>query len=149
VTFCVKGYVFGVPFTQKVTCLNCGKTYRRKTNNAGTPYQRIAWVCNTFNIRGKSACPSQQIPESVLESKSAEVLGLAQFDAGVFAEKISAVQIPAKYRIIFVFTDGNTIEAEWEHRSRRESWTPEMKQAMRELKLKNNKRREETHESNE
>jgi len=55
------------PFTGKIECGICGKHYRRKINNSGTKYERVIWVCSTYNTLGKSHCASRQIPESTLQ----------------------------------------------------------------------------------
>jgi DNA invertase Pin-like site-specific DNA recombinase len=91
------------PFTGKIVCGQCGKNYRRKTANAGTPYEKAAWICSTFNNYGKSVCGSQQIPEDILEAKTAEILELDGFDKAVFADKISSVRVPAPNRLIAMF----------------------------------------------
>ena len=48
------------PFTKMVVCGTCGKGYRRKVTRTGP-----VWICSTFNIYGKAACPSKQIPEGI------------------------------------------------------------------------------------
>jgi hypothetical protein len=67
---------------------------------------------------GKSECDSQQIPEDILIEKINEVGGL---------DKIKEIIVPDRFRLTFIMKDGSTVEAEWRHRSRRESWTNEMK----------------------
>ena len=106
------------PFTGKIVCGHCGKNYRRKIANAGTPYERIVWICNTFNRLGRVACPSQQIPEDIL-------LKIADMD-------FKQIRVPEPNTIILVMPDGSEIERLWQHKSRRESWTDEMKAAARE-----------------
>jgi len=61
------------PFTGKIVCGICGKNYRRKINNSGTKYERVIWVCTTYNTLGKSYCASKQIPESTLQSLTNEL----------------------------------------------------------------------------
>ena len=39
-------------FTGLLTCIHCGKHYRRKTTKGG-----IVWICSTYNSLGKSHCP--------------------------------------------------------------------------------------------
>ena len=115
-------------FTGKITCGICGKFYRRKQTNAGTKYQKIAWICTTFNTVGKSACSSKQIPESILEEITSR-----------FNKEIHSITALPDNLIRFVFSDGITSEVRWENHSRRESWTDEMKQKARELTLQLNK----------
>jgi len=40
--------------------------------------------------------------------------------------------VPGPNALIFIYEDGRRVELAWAHTSRRESWTPEMKQAARE-----------------
>ncbi|GHU83273.1 hypothetical protein AGMMS50284_6530 [Clostridia bacterium] len=106
------------PCTGMIRCGKCGASYRRKHAAAGSKYEKIVWICATFNTLGKSECDSQQIPEDILLAKIAEVGGL---------DKVAEIIVPARNRLTFIMKDGSTIEAEWQHRSRSESWTDEMK----------------------
>lgn len=115
------------PFTGMITCDICGKHYRRKTTSSGA-----VWICPTYNQHGKAACPSKQIPESTLYALTIETLRLNVFDEAVFAEKIYAINIPSPNKVIYAFKDGSKITAEWQDRSRSESWTDEMRQQARE-----------------
>ncbi|HCC34151.1 MAG TPA: recombinase family protein, partial [Ruminococcaceae bacterium] len=124
------------PFTGRIVCEKCGHHYRRKHTAIGTRYEKIVWICSTFNTSGKSVCAAQQIPEPILQAKTAEVLGLSAFDESVFAAQISDIRVPAHNTLVFVFRDGRRVEADWQNPSRRESWTKEMKQAARERQLK-------------
>ncbi|QNO17863.1 recombinase family protein [Caproicibacterium amylolyticum] len=114
------------PFTGLIRCGKCGAPYRRKHANAGKPYEKIVWICATFNTLGKAECDSQQIPESVLETLAEEVGGISQ---------ISEVMVPEANRLIFRMKNGSEIEREWQNPSRRESWTPEMREAARQRAL--------------
>jgi len=125
------------PFTDLIICGKCGQHYRRKHANAGTKYEKIVWICHTFNSLGKTACNSQQIPEDILKAKAAEVLGLPDFDEHIFMEKIAKIFVPSHNRLTFIFHSGERIETDWYNASRRNSWTDEMKQAARERQNKN------------
>jgi DNA invertase Pin-like site-specific DNA recombinase len=124
------------PFTGKVLCGSYGRHYQRKHVSAGTKYEKIVWICATFNTAGKAACDSQQIPEDVLLGKSAEALGSGSFDEGLFAARIVEIRVPAHNTLNFVFKDGCTVEMEWQNPSRRHSWTEEMKQVARERQIR-------------
>jgi DNA invertase Pin-like site-specific DNA recombinase len=106
------------PCTGMIRCGKCGASYRRKHAAAGSKYEKIVWICATFNTLGKSECDSQQIPEDILLEKVGEVGGL---------DKIKEIIVPGHNRLTFIMKDGSTIEAEWQHRSRSESWTDKMK----------------------
>jgi hypothetical protein len=85
---------------------------------------------------GRAACPAKQIPDSILQTVTSEALGLDSFSPKVFKDNIAEIQVPADSRLLFIFRDGHTVERTWQNRSRRESWTPEMKQVARERQLK-------------
>ncbi len=48
------------PLSQKISCPNCGATYRRKATT-----QEVYWVCRTHDADQK-ACSSQRIPEEAI-----------------------------------------------------------------------------------
>jgi len=114
------------PLTGLIKCGICGAGYRRKHTAAGTKYEKIVWICSTFNTRGKTACPSQQIPEDILTAKVQE--------AGGF-EGLAEIRVPGHNSLSFLYKDGTQVDLTWQTPSRRESWTPEMKQAAREKSL--------------
>lgn len=110
------------PFSGKIKCGICRGYFRRKHAAAGTKYEKIAWICNTFNTLGKHHCPSRQIPEDILLDIATEVCGLDEFDETLFASTIAEIRVPAVNRLVFVFHGGATVERAWENRSRRHSW---------------------------
>ena len=122
-------------FTSKIKCNLCGKNYRRKIAASGTKYEKPVWMCPTFNTYGKKCCPSSQIPEEILETISAEVLGISHFDKNIFEEKIKQIIVPNKGALYFIFKDGSQVKKTWNYPSRSESWTEEMKKMARENKI--------------
>lgn len=114
------------PFTGKILCEGCGKKYKRKISNS-----QHFWQCATFLALGKNECHAKQIPETVLMSVSAEVLGLPEFDEFIFARRIAEIRVPESNHLVFVFTDGRMEERVWNDRSRAESWTEEMREEAR------------------
>lgn len=123
------------PYTGLIRCGKCGASYRRKHASAGTRYEKIVWICATFNTLGKAECDSQQISEDILDVKVAEVGSL---------DAISEIVIPGRNRLIFIMKDGSVHESEWENPSRKNSWTPEMREAARQKALERSKRKRET-----
>ncbi|MCM1226041.1 MAG: recombinase family protein [Clostridium sp.] len=120
------------PFTGKIQCGNCGKNYRRKTTVTG-----IVWICATYNTKGKKYCPTaKQIPENTLFSVCCDVLTLKEFDGEIFGSRIDKILVPAPNELIFIFHDGHEVSANWQDRSRSESWTDEMKKKARERSRK-------------
>lgn len=114
------------PFTGRIICGNCGANYRRISNHG-----RKAWNCGTFQTIGKSACPARQIPEEELYRIVAEVVGSEEFDPDAFVGKITAIRAENDCSLVFCFNDGTEVVKRWQPRSRRNSWTPEMKEAAR------------------
>jgi DNA invertase Pin-like site-specific DNA recombinase len=119
-------------FTSKIVCERCGHNFRLRHTAFGTKYDKLAWVCSTFDKHGKSACDAQRIPDDILRAKSAEILGLSVFDEAIFKAQIAEIRVPEHGKLVFVFRDGLRVEAQWQNPSRRHSWTPEMKQVARE-----------------
>ncbi len=131
------------PFTGIVICGKCDKHYRRKITGAGSRYEKPVWICSTFNTIGREHCDSQQIPESILMAKTAQVLGTDDLDAAI-PELLAAIRIPGPGQLVYVFKDGSEQEVVWENPSRSKSWTPEMRQKARERTLERN-RKEDNH----
>jgi hypothetical protein len=121
------------PLTGMIKCGKCGAPYKRKHAAAGTKYEKIVWICDTFNTLGKSECDSQQIPEDILTGIIAEVGGM---------ENIAAITVPAPFILHFRLKDRDATVVEWSHRSRRESWTEEMREAARQKRLEQAGRRQ-------
>jgi len=128
--------VVAYPFTHRIICERCNKHYHRKHSNAGTKYEKVVWICSTFNTLGKTVCDAQQIPENILLAKTAELLGIPAFDEAVFKAQIAEIWVPSHGKLIYVCRDGIRIEAEWQNPSRAQSWTPEMKEAARKRQRK-------------
>jgi len=119
-----RGSVNRYPFSGIIRCENCGRNYKRKVTVG-----KAAWQCSTFLQEGKAACHAKQIPEFVLFETSAEVLGLDEFDIDIFKERIVKIRVPEFNTLVFLFSDGHIEEKVWHDRSRRESWTIEMRLA--------------------
>ena len=106
-----------------------------------------------YNDLGKAVCPSQKIPEPILIEKTKEVLGLGANDAldrELLLKRVKVIEVPGPNQLIFNMKDGTATFIKWEHRSRSESWTPEMRQAVRERNLKRRRKgREEDAEDND
>ena len=108
------------PFTGLITCAGCGKHYRRKMKETGP-----VWICATYNTLGKAACPSKAIPESILDTIVDEIGGIG---------KITAISAHNNNTLVFTLCSGEQIVKQWQDRSRRESWTPEKREAARQKK---------------
>jgi DNA invertase Pin-like site-specific DNA recombinase len=119
------------PFSGKLVCGHCGAHFRRKTVRDGDKC-RIFWMCGTFNSKGKAHCNARQIPEAILKDTTAQALGLSEFDAELFKKTVSKIRAPEDGVLIFSLRNGPDIRVEWQNKSRRYSWTPEMRQTARE-----------------
>ncbi len=113
-------------FSGMIRCPKCGKNYKR-----GKHGDRVFWNCSTYLTKGAAVCKCSQIPEPLLYRAAAEALGLAEFDPDAFVSKITAVEACDDNTLVFYFKDGTQSVKRWQHRSRAESWTPEMKEAAR------------------
>jgi len=123
-------------FSGLIICERCGAKFRKKVNGIGTKYAKVVWACATYTYRGKRECAAKRITEDILKEKCAEVLGLAEYAPTVFTAKVAAITVPDNGVLVFTFKDGSEQAVIWENRSRRESWTDEMKQSAREKTLK-------------
>jgi len=128
------------PFSGMIRCGFCGEGYRRKITAAGTKYEKPVWICKTFNVYGKGACGSQQIPEDVLTQQAAIALGIIDFDAAALDARVSEIRVPGANQLLFIFKDGHEVGLAWQT-SRRDSWTPEMRQQARADALRGNRMR--------
>ena len=114
------------PFTGIIMCDCCGKHYKRKIT-AGKAY----WQCATFLQEGKTACTAKQIPEDTLHAVTAEALGMPTFDGKAVTEQIAEIRVPEANHLIYMLHDGRSVEKVWQDKSRRDSWSEEMRQAAR------------------
>ena len=111
-------------FTGKLCCPHCGKNYKR-TKSSGT----VGWNCSTYLSQGKVYCHGKKIPETTLQAVCASVLGTQDYCPATFTDRIDRIEVPEANCLRFIFKDGEIDERTWSDRSRRDSWTEEMKQA--------------------
>ena len=122
-----KGCRSRYPFSGLIVCGNCGKHYRRKITATGP-----VWICSTFNSQGKAACPSRQIPESVLLEYVTELTENSP---------IAEIRAEQGNQLLFRFKDGRETVKHWQLRSRADSWTPDMRETARQKALERSKYR--------
>ncbi|MEG2165827.1 MAG: recombinase family protein [Ruthenibacterium sp.] len=118
-------------FTGKIHCGICGANFYRKTDKAGTKGEKPIWICKTVKVSGKAYCGAKKVPESILMENAAAVLGLAVYDSAIFTEKIREIRVSDSSTLVFVFQDGHEITRTWQNKSRRDSWTPAMREQAR------------------
>lgn len=103
------------PFCSRIVCGKCGGKYvHRLRGNA--PY---AWLCGTYNKKGKAGCDAKLIQECVLEEITAEVMGLPEFDGRAFRAEVKEIQVQDNHSLVFVFYDGRRIARTWANPDRR------------------------------
>lgn len=107
----------GTPFTGKIICGIDGNNFIRCTCST-----RPSWKCSRYKKGGPALCPSKQIGESELY----EAID-ALMDRESFFERIDKIVVFPDYRLDFIFLDGEFTHTNYRVRSRKESWTPEMR----------------------
>lgn len=123
-------------FTGLIRCGLCGRHFSY-THNASS--KKPLWLCSTFRAYGKAECPSQRIAENILIAKTSEVLGYDSWGREELLQNITEILVPEHNYLVYVFHDGHMQGVHWQNRSRRESWTPEMRQKARERELERRK----------
>ena len=119
------------PFSGMIVCGKCGQPFYRKASTNEKKYSKPVWMCNTFNRFGKEYCDAQQISETILTDVTCKTLGLSCIDEVDLHDYLEKIVVPDKNLVCFVFKDGSEHKVEWNNKSRRESWTPEMKERAR------------------
>ena len=114
------------PFTGLITCGNCGKRFKRKISGG-----RIYWNCSTYLKYGVAACPSKQIPESILESLGAKACGEVDFDEQRFQKEVKGIRSASPGVLEFQMTDGSILQESWKNPSRSRFWTQEKREMAR------------------
>lgn len=118
------------PFSGLLVCGNCGGPYRRKV----TP-KRVVYVCDVYNSKGKKSCASKTIPEETLKALTMEVLGDELFSEENLKAKIESIHICNGNSVAFYFKTGEEVIKYWTPLSRKDSWTPEMKEKARQKEM--------------
>ena len=126
-------------FTGLVKCGLCGSAYCRRNNGSGK-YRHFIWTCRRYDELGKAVCPAQAVPEKILIEKTQEILATDTLTREVILERLNGIIVPGRNHLAYHFKDGTIREIEWQHRSRSERWTPEMRQVAREYALKHHRK---------
>lgn len=103
------------PFSSRIVCGKCGARYVHRLRGKKV----YAWICCTYNAKGKAHCDAAIIQERVLEAIAAEVMGLPEFDGDIFRERVKEIRVEDNRLLVFEFYDGHMIEQPWENKDRR------------------------------
>lgn len=117
-------------FTGRIRCPHCGKNYKRIKSNGS-----FGWNCQTYHALGKAHCFGKKIPETTLKAVCAQALGSSAYDATEFLSRIAFIEVPDVNQLLLFFKDGESTLCSWTDRSRRESWTKEMRQSASEREM--------------
>jgi len=120
-------------FTGKIRCKFCGVNFQRCTkhykNKNNIKITTKAMQCANKKHGKPCECDTKEIPENILETATAEILGLAEFDANIFIERIKQIVVPSKHTLVYHFNNGKTVTREWKSTASKDCWTPERKAA--------------------
>ena len=136
------------PFTGLIQCSHCNAKFIYKAVR-NSKIKRELWVCNDYLAYGKKHCSNKAIPEGILMDATREVLyshHLIKKDKdGKFPELTHNLLTSLITKIIahedmtleYHLADGEIVMKTWQFKSRRESWTPEMRALARKRALDN------------
>ena len=115
-------------------CGFCGHHYKYYRTNA-KKYDKSIWACPNYYTMGRNICPAQKIPEDILIEETLEVLGVPALNREILLERLRQIIVAAHNQLRYILHDGTVVDVQWRHRSRRESWTPEMRETARQRAL--------------
>lgn len=110
-------------FSSKIKCGNCGRSFVRSARKQGC---YVIWTCGSKKGR-TSSCRARDIPEKLLKSVCADVLGTDGFNENSFAERVESIVVIGKDTIEFHFYDGEVKSVTWKSDAKKAMWTPERK----------------------
>ena len=118
---------FVSPFDKKIKCASCNRNYVRKKNK-----YRAFWVCSSMSNKGATNCTQTlSLREDTLIELTNNALGIDEFDEALFNKEIDRVIVHQSKDLDFIFKNGEVKTFHFEFKSRKESWTNEMKEQAR------------------
>lgn len=121
----------GYPLTGKVRCGACGGPCKHKRLRG-----KGIFVCSRQNEGGKAACPGVgNVSESSLEEALKTLLKTENLGRSLIEEKIEGITVRPGKAAEVSLKDGSVREVSCADRSRKESWTPEMRAKARKRAL--------------
>ena len=118
------------PFKGIIRCGNCGKSYLRKDLG-----YRPFWVCAEYVKNGLAGCKAKRLDEGELLKIIDELQSSTQFDKDEFISTIKHIEIYSDSTLKVKFYDGTEVTRPFSKHSRKNSWTPEMKEKARQREL--------------
>lgn len=113
-------------FSGLIRCGICGRAYSHKN----TAYKEI-WRCSFAKKRGVKECSSKQVPNDKLIEASTHILSMIKFNIDYLRTKVEYIEVMPDKLLLFYMKDGLTKEYKWTQTSRKDVWTPEMKEKAR------------------
>lgn len=114
------------PFKGIIKCGNCGKSYLRKDHA-----YRTFWICATYARKGVNGCPAKRIDEEELMKVIDDLQSSTKYDKDMFIARIKEIRIYNDSTMKIIFIDGEEVIRKFDKHSRKNSWTPEMKEKAR------------------
>ena len=118
---------FVSPFDKKIKCASCNRNYVRKKNK-----YRAFWVCSSMSNRSACCCSQTlSLREDILLELTNKALRISKFDEEILKKMIEKIVVHQTKDLDFVFRNGEVKTFHFEFKSRKESWTDEMKEQAR------------------
>lgn len=124
-------------FSGLIHCGRCGYRYVRKNTNG--KYSKTVWMCHLYFQYGTFACKSHKLPEAILLEQTKAVLQTENVTKEIIAERIDDI-IATDKTLCFCLKGRDPVTVQWEYKSRKYSWTPEMREAARQKSLERYKK---------
>lgn len=116
-----------------IRCGNCGHGYTKRSAHGD---RKALWRCNFYIMYGKDKCNSPSILDEEVVRLTKLVLGTSEINNEDFLSKIKFIFVNSDKTVTFELKSGEKITHPFNDYSRKNSWTPEMKQKARERSLK-------------
>lgn len=124
---------FASPFDGIIKCGFCGRNYVRKRNK-----YRVFWICSGMSNQSGSGCKQYlSLREDTLYELTSRALEIPQeqLTKEVLNENLEKIIVHSNKDVDFLFKNGDVKTLHFEFKSRKYSWTPEMKEQARRKEL--------------
>ena len=127
-------------FSKLIYCEHCNKALHYKLALGAS--KRKMWICKVHHSLGADYCPLKPIREDILLETTSEVLlsqklikNDTELTNKLLRKYVSKIVAKANQKLEYHLVSGEVITRKWQHRSRSESWTKEMREKARERAL--------------